>query len=409
MARMTQAALGVGCLAGGAPALHAAQWSFAPQASISVDDDSNRYLGVDAPNTQSVYVNPSATFQWSSDTTQLSLTPWLMWQQISDSAYANVHSESLNGQYNWTGELGQLTLQGGVADYSTLATQIPDTGLVAPGLNRRTKQGSLSFSHLQTERRSLILQLSWMDLGYYGPNSELVDLLSGYKYAMVSIGEMFNLTPETLLTPTLFDNQVITPLAYGNSRESGLRLDFQHSFTERASLKAFAGASQQSSDKVVQTIVFIDGAAGLQESLQPTSRIGALGGFTLSLATLRGHLDLDYLNSLQPYSGGVVAQRQTLTLSDTQSLSEKVDVRVSAARIQNSHSAVVEDIDRPYYDTATFGIDWQFAETWRLHSEVGITHTDALAFATTEAAQPVTEWRVAVSVSWIPLPTVRTF
>jgi hypothetical protein len=409
MARMTQAALGIGCLAGGAPALQAAQWSFAPQASIWMDDDSNRYLEVGARNSQSVYVNPSAVFQWSSDTSQLSLTPWLMWQQISDSAYANVHSESLNGQYNWTGELGQLTLQGGFADYSTLATQIPDTGLVAPGVNRRTKQGSLLFSHLQTERRSLILQLSWQDLGYYGPNSEVVNLLAGYKYATVSVGEMFNLTPETSLTPTVFDNQVITPLSYGKSRETGLRLDFQHSFTERTSLKAYAGASQQASQKVVQTLVLIDGGLGLQESLQPTSRIGALGGFTLSRATLSGHLDLDYANSLQPYSGGVVAQRQTLTLSDTQSVSEKVDVRVSAARIQNSHSAVVLDIDRPFYDTATLGVDWHFAESWRLHSEVAVTHTDTLAFATAAVAQPTTEWRVAVSVSWLPLPTQRTF
>jgi hypothetical protein len=409
MARMTQAALGIGCLAGGAPVLHAAQWSFSPQASIWVDDDSNRYLGIDARASQSAYVNPSAVFQWSSDTSQLSLTPWLMWQQISDSAYADVHSESLNGQYNWTGELGQLTLQGGFADYSTLATQLPDTGLVAPGVNRRTKQGSLFFSHLQTERRSLILQMSWMDLGYYGPNSEYVNLLAGYKYATVSVGEMFNLTPQTSLTPTLFDNQVITALSYGKSRESGLRLDFQHSFTERTSVKAYVGASQQSSQTVVQTLVLVDGGLALQDSLHPTSRIGALGGFTLSLATLRGHLDLDYANSLQPYSGGVVAQRQALTLSDTQSVSDKVDVRVSAARIQNSHSAVVLDIDRAFYDTATLGVDWHFAESWRLHSEVGVTHTDTLTFATAAVAQPITEWRIALSVSWMPLPTQRTF
>jgi hypothetical protein len=237
----------------------------------------------------------------------------------------------------------------------------------------------------------------------------VVNLLAGYKYATVSVGEMFNLTPETSLTPTVFDNQVITPLSYGKSRETGLRLDFQHSFTERTSLKAYAGASQQASQKVVQTLVLIDGGLGLQESLQPTSRIGALGGFTLSRATLSGHLDLDYANSLQPYSGGVVAQRQTLTLSDTQSVSEKVDVRVSAARIQNSHSAVVLDIDRPFYDTATLGVDWHFAESWRLHSEVAVTHTDTLAFATAAVAQPTTEWRVAVSVSWLPLPTQRTF
>ena len=283
-------------------------------------------------------------------------------------------------------KLGHLNLQGAVSDYSTLATEIPDTGLVAPGVNRRAKQGSLFFSQQQSERRSLILQLSWLDVGYYGPNSQLVNLLSGYKYGTVSVGETFNLSAQTSLTPTLFDNQVITPIAAGDSRESGLRLNIEHDFTERISLKAFAGASQQ--------------------SVQSTSRVGGLGGFTLSLATPRGHLDLDYANSLQPYSGGVVAQRQSLTLSDTQSVSEKLDLKVAAARIQNNHSAVVLGIDRAFYDTASFGADWHFAEPWRLHSEVTFTHSDTLAVA---ATQPVTEWRFALSVSWTPLPSERTF
>ncbi len=405
MTRMTQAAIGIGCLAGGAPPLHAAQWSFAPQAGIWMDDDSNRYLAAEARNSQSIFVNPSAVFQWSSDTSQLSLTPWLMWQQVSDSTYANVHSESLNGQYNWTGELGQLSVVGGVSDYSTLATEIPDTGLVAQGLSRRAKQGSLSLVHLHSERRSLILQLSWLDVGYYGPNSPLVNQTSGYKYATLSVGERFIVTPATSLTPTLFDNETISPSVYGNSRESGLRLNFERDLTERTSLKAYAGASRQS----LNEFALSEGPTGLQPSVQPITRIGALGGFTLSLATARGHLDLDYANSLQPYSGGAVAQRQTLTLADVQSVSEKIDLRVSATRIQNNHAAVVLGIDRAFYDTAAVGVDWHFAESWRLHSEVAATHTDTVTPGTPAAARPITEWRVALSVSWSPLPAVRTF
>jgi hypothetical protein len=406
MTRMTQAALGVGCLAGGTGAAHAAQWSFAPQASIWIDDDSNRYLSVPSSNSQSAYVNPSAVFQWSSETNQLSLTPWLLWQQISDTAYASVHSESLSGEYDWSGELGHLTLQGAVADYSTLATDIPDTGLVAPGVDRRTRQGSLSFSQTQTERRNLVLQLSWLDIGYFGPNGSLVDLLEGYKYASVSVGEKFVLAENTSVTPGIFDNQVIASLATGNSRESGLRLDFAHNFAERTSLTAYVGASQQSLEQVRGYVI---GPNGIQEVLQQTTKIAGLGGFTLTRTTLRGHLDLEYANSLQPYSGGVLAQRQSLTLSDTQSLTEKIDVRVSAARIQNNHSAVALGIDRGYYDTATVGVDWHFAESWRLHSEAGVTHTQTLSDQLGEPAQPLTEWRVALSLSWAPLPTVRTF
>lgn len=403
MTRMTQAALGVGCLAGGQPAAHAAQWSFAPQASVWVDNDSNRYLSLPATTTQSAYVNPSAVFQWSSETNQLSLTPWLMWQQISDSAYADVHSESLTGEYDWTGELGQLTLQGGISDYSTLATDIPDTGLVAPGVNRRTRQGSLAFSHQQTERRSLTLQFSWLDIGYYGPNSELYNLLSGYKYASLSLGEKFSLAQNTAVTVSGFDNQLITPLGFGDSRESGLRLDFQHNFAERMTLKAYAGASQRSLEQV-RTSESLGTA-----SLQATSSIGALGGFTFSYATERGHLDLDYANSLEPYTGGVLAQRQTLTLSDTQSLSEKIDLLLSAARVQNNHGAVTLGIDRGYYDIAIVGLNWHFAESWRLHSEAGITHTETLVVAPDQPTQPLTEWRVALSLTWTPLPTIRTF
>ncbi|HTC52169.1 MAG TPA: hypothetical protein VK700_09560 [Steroidobacteraceae bacterium] len=404
MTRMTQAALGVGCLAGGPPPAHAAEWSIAPQASIWLDNDSNRYLSLPATTTQSAYVNPSAVFQWSSETNQLSLTPWLMWQQISNSAYANVHSESLTGEYDWTGEVGQLTLQGGVSDYSTLATDIPDTGLVAPGVNRRTRQGSLAFSHQQTERRSLVLQLSWLDIGYYGPNSELYNLLSGYKYASLSLGEKFSLAQNTALTVSGFDNQLITPLSFGNSRESGLRLDLQHNFTERMTLKAYVGASQRSLEEL-RTTESLDSPV----ALQATSSIGALGGFTFTYATERGHLDLDYANSLEPYTGGVLAQRQTLTLSDTQSLTEKIDLLLSAARVQNNHGAVMLGIDRGYYDIATIGINWHFAETWRVHSEAGITHSETLVVAPDQPTQPLTEWRVALSLTWTPLPTIRTF
>jgi hypothetical protein len=404
MTRMTQAALGVGCLAGGAPPAQAGQWSIAPQVSVWVDNDSNRYLSLPAASTQSAYLNPSAVFQWSSETNQLSLTPWLMWQQIDDSAYANVHSESLTGEYDWTGEVGQLALQGGISDYSTLATDIPDSGLVAPGVNRRTRQGSLSFSHQQTERRSLLLQLSWLDIGYYGPNSDLYNLLSGYKYASVSLGEKYAFTANTAVTVSAFDNQLITPLSIGNSRESGLRLDFQHSFTERTSLKAYVGASQRSLEELRSAE-----SVNSSVSLQASSSVGALGGLTLTLATERGHLDLDYTNALEPYSGGVLAQRQSLTLSDTQSLTEKVDLLLSAARIQNNHGAVILGIDRGYYDVATIGCNWHFAESWRVHSEVGVTHSETLVLAADQPTQPLTEWRVALSLSWTPLPMIRTF
>jgi hypothetical protein len=401
MARMTQAALGIGCLAGSGPALHAAQWSFAPQASISIDSDSNRYLNTDPHNSQSAFVNPSAVFQWSSENSQLSLTPWLIWQQISDSSYPNAHSESISGEYDWTSERAQLTLQGGISDYTTLTTDIPDTGLVAPGLNRRTRQGSLAYSRVETERRSLVLQMSWLDVGYYGPNTELFNLTSAYKYASVMVGEKFILSPQTAVTPALFDNQVITPLSLENSRESGLRINLNHDFTERISFTAYIGASQQALENVV--IKF-----GLR-SIQPTNRVAGLGGFHLSLATLQGHLDLDYANSLQPYSGGLEAQRQAVTLSATQSLSEKIDATVSAVRIQNNASAVELGIDRAYYDTATLGVDWHFAETWRLHADVGASHTDVRSNNIEEPTQPVTEWRVGLALKWTPLPTVRTF
>ncbi|HEV2703519.1 MAG TPA: hypothetical protein VGV09_17975 [Steroidobacteraceae bacterium] len=401
---MTQAAVGVGYLAGGVPFAHAGQWSIAPQVSVWVDNDSNRYLDLPATTTQSGWLNPSAMFEWSSEANQLSLTPWLLWQQISNSTYADVHSESLTGEYDWSGELGQLTLQGGISDYSTLATDIPDTALVAPGVNRRTRQGSLAFSHLQSERRTLVLQLSWLDIGYYGPSSQFYNLISGYKYASVSVGEKFALTQTSLVTVSGFDNQLITPLSIGNSRESGLRLDFQHNFTERTTLKAYVGASQRSLEEL-RTVESV----GTPESLQASNSIGALGGLILSLATERGHLDLDYTNALVPYSEGVLAQRQSLTLSGTQSMTEKLDLRLSVARVQNNHGAVLLGIDRGYYDTATLSLDWHFAESWSMHSEAGVTHTETVQVLPDRPTQPLTEWRVALSLTWKPLPTVRTF
>ena len=403
MTRMTHTALGVGCLAGGSPLAHAAEWSFAPQVSVWVDDDSNRYLNLPAITSQSAYLNPSAVFQWSTETNRLSVTPWLMWQQISDTAFANVHSESLSGEYDWTGERDQLSLQGGLSDYSTLASDIPNTGLVAPGVNRRSRQGALTYTHDESERFSLIAQFSWLDQGYYGPNSALYNLIAGYKYASVSVGEKYAFTQKTAVTVSAFDNQLITPLSIGNSRESGLRVDYQHAFTERISLKAYAGASQRALEQLRTD------AAGTAPALEPTSSVGALGGFTLTWATERGHLDLDYSNSLEPYSTGVLAQRQSLTLSATQGLTETIDFELSAARIQNNHGAVLLGIDRGFYDIATAGCNWHFAQSWHLHSEAGYTHTETVTVGALQAAQPLSEWRVALSLNWMPPATVHSF
>ncbi|HTY51390.1 MAG TPA: hypothetical protein VMB48_17025 [Steroidobacteraceae bacterium] len=406
MARITcQAALGFGCAAG-APA-HAALWSIAPSMIWSVDDDSNRYLSDGLRASQSGVYTASAVFERDTETTQLSLTPWAMWQRIDDHQYANSDNRSLSGAFGWNGERQQLQLQAEIADFSTLESELTETGILANDVRRRQTQEAFSWNWALTERRTLLVQLSWMDVSYYGTDATLLNLLSGYKYPTAVLGEQFQLSPNTTLTASLFDDELIAgggelviPLAGTGlelaehlpanvSREAGLKFELVHHFTERTQVDAYVGESGR--------------------TLRGVQSRGTLGGITGTLWMPRGHVDLNVSDTLVPYGTGVLVQRALATLSDTFNITETLDAQLALTRIQNNQSTVNLGLDRPYYDNATAALDWQWDQPWKLRLESGLTHTETFPLAPSYQTFPITAWRVALSLTWTPQASRGSF
>ena len=406
MARIScQAALGLGC-GMGVPA-HAALWSIAPSMIWTADDDSNRALSEGYRASQSGIFVTTAVFERDTETTQLSLTPWVMWQRIDDSQYADTDNRSLVGAFSWASERQQLQAQALIGDFSTLESELTETGIVANDLRRRTKQASLSWTYTLAERRALVAQLSWMNVSYYGSNATLLNLLSGYTYPTAVLGEQFTLSEKTTFTASLFGDQLTTPggelfiplggtglvlvepIPKNSSRETGVKFELVHHFTERTQIDAYVGESER--------------------SLRGVTSRGTLGGITGTLALSRGHIDLNFSDSLVPYGTGVLVQRALGILSASYSLTETLDAELALTRIQNNQSTVDLGLDRLYYDNATASLNWQWDRPWRLHLEAGLTHAPTLPEAPLFHTAAITERRVAISLTWTPDALRRSF
>jgi hypothetical protein len=57
------------------------------------------------------------------------------------------------------------------------------------------------------------------------------------------------------------------------------------------------------------------------------------------------------------------------------------------------------------YNSVQLGVDWRFAETWRVS-----TQAEAIWTRQTElVSQPAHSWRVSLSLTWTPRPLVPAF
>jgi hypothetical protein len=381
------AALGLGCVASAAFPVRAAEWSFIPLVTLAVDDDSNRYLLPDAEGSQSTWLFTNLQFELATESMQLWLAPQLRFQHFDAAQYTDITDVNLNTSFTWTQERGQLSFTGGVADNSTLTTELSETGIANTHLHRRTEQGALSWTYGQTELRSLVLQLAYTDLSYYGPRfAPLLNLLLGYRYPSASVGEQFTLSPRSTLTVSAFGDALQSSLKSATSHEAGAQVELVHSFSERTKLDVSGGASAR--------------------TLEGQSSTGTVASVDLTHTSEVGSISLDFLRRLAPYGTGGLVQRQQYSIAATRNLSERLSLDASAMRINNNKESVLLDLARPNYTGVTLGLNWQFAEGWKLRHEVGGQRAPGLGG---NSAQYVDEWRTALTLTWTPYPRIGSF
>jgi len=357
----------------------------APSYSTSFDYDSNRRLEAreDARSSEAGTIAIDVRFKRALENLDFTIEPRYVFRRYSDSRYGNGDDRSVYGAFNWNTETTTLNVTASYWDQSTLVTEQFETGIVSGNTHRRLTQAQASWTWAQTERRALVAQISDSDTHYYGQDA---DRLPGYKYPSGSLGERFNFSERGSFTLSAYGSKLLSDSPGNSSHSLGVQGEVVYAFSERTNLDANLGRSRR--------------------NLAGSSSSGTDASITFSHSFPSSRVQLVYTRNLVPYGNGFLAQREQYTATFTHSWSEAVDTTLSVFRIKNNETAVLLRIDRRSYDNATASINWRPTPTWAVSAQVsGVKTQTPQVFD----EQTVKGYRGSIGLSWIPLPTVRSW
>jgi hypothetical protein len=375
-------AIGCGCLlgVGGAPRLLAAEWSMQPAFSWSADYDSDRSLApAGVQGSEEGVLSADVQLQRSVENLKMTLEPHFDVRRYSDSVWGPTDDRSLATSLAWSGERTQLNVSGSISNQTTLTTELLETGIVNADTRRRTAQASGELDFSKTEKHLFFAQVSYSGTTYSGP--PLVQLeLPGYRYGAASAGERFLLSEHLTLSASAFGDILRSDRQGGSSYEAGGQVELNYAHSEYTTFDVSVGQSRR-------TLAGVPGN-GTNVSASVTRKL-ALGSVALS-----------YTRSLVPYGTGFLVERQQVTASATRALTPYLTADVAVLRVQNNQSTVRLGLDRPYYDNAVAGLNWQLSETWSLRSQVSTSWSQPI-----HSAALVHEWRAGLTMTWTPGPS----
>ena len=365
-----------------APPLTAAEWTASSTLSSGVDDDSNRTLTPVPRQTQSSWLSSSFIFQGATETTQLSLAPQLHWQHFSERSFGEIFDRSLTASLNWSGERHQIATSATVADESTLTSELTETGILSSDTHRRLDQLGVSGSRVLAEHRSLTWQLAYAQVSYYGPETAVLDILSGYRYPTATLGESFILSDRTTLSASAFVGELLSRVPGNDTREGGAQLGLNWRVSERTTLALTGGANASS-------------VAGTRSN-------GTIAGLTLGHTTARGNIAFSFSRGLAPLGIGQLVEQDRLSLSASRTLTERVSGELSLVGTREDSVAQVAQLHR--YASASAALTWRPAETWSVRTELVGTTSQSTYYGNVSARG----LRGAVSLTWTPLARIRS-
>ncbi len=376
-------AVGSCCALGarGAP-LWAAEWSVSQNYSSAVDYSSNRRLEVESRGSSAATVAIDLLFKRALEDIQLTIEPRYSLRRFTDSTLGNGDDRSINAGLNWAREQSTLNLTASYWDQSTLTTELLETGILSADTHRRMAQAGATWNWSQTERRSLLAQLSYMDVSYRGQSAAL---LPGYRYPSATLGERFTFSERGSFTVSTYGSILSSDTPGNSSHELGLQAEVIYTLSERTHLDVSLGESSRvlSGERSTGT----DASVAIDHSLY------------------LGRLSFGYSRSLVPYGSGFLVERQQFTATFTRPLTEYLDSSLALLRVQNNETAVLLRVDRRNYDSVVVGLNWHPTPTWTLSASVEGLQTQ-LADA---AAESVRSWRTAFTATWAPLPASRSW
>ncbi len=376
------AALGSCVLGGGATPLWAAEWSISPNYSASVDYDSNRRLLVDGgKGTDASVLAIDVKFKRALEDLEFTIEPRYAFRRYTDASLGNGDDRTLNTAMIWARERSALNLTASYWDQSTLTTELLETGLVSGDTHRRSAQAGANWSWNQTELRSLLIQLNYADISYYGQAAEF---FPGYRYTSGSFGERFAFSERGSFTVSAYGSIFSSSIPGNDSHELGLQGEVIYVFSERTNIDASLGESKR--------------------VLAGASSNGTDISASVNHSFFRDKVSLAYTRSLVPYGSGFLVERQQYTATLTHPWNEYLDTNLSFLRVQNNETAVLLRIDRRSFSSLAAGLNWRPTATLAVGARIEAIHSVLADF--TGAANA---WRSSITLTWHPLPESRSW
>jgi len=346
-----------------------------------VDYNTNQRLLADSHSTDMGVITADLLFKHAEESLDYSLEPRYAFRRFTDSTLGNGDDRSIYAALNWTRETTSLKLTASYWDQSTLTTELLDTGIVSGDTHRRLGQAAANWIWSQTEVRSLITQLTYLDVSYHG---QAAALLPGYRYPSGLIGERFLLNERTSFSFSAYGSELESDTKGNSSHSVGLQAELVHQFTERTQIDASVGKSSR--------VLAGESSNGLDASISLT-HTGELSRASAS-----------YTRSLVPYGFGYLVERQQYTLSFTEPLSTTLNATLTGFHIQNNQTAVLLRLDRPSYDSVSLAFNWRPFEHWSLGGQV-----EELRSEIPPSDERVHWVRVSLTVTWAPQPVSRSW
>lgn len=334
-------------------------WSIEPQLGASADYDTNPGLIQSNPGSEEhIAALISLPLRYDADAIALSL--WPSARISTSSGYASLASSytHMDGSAKFTNELGSTTLQGELAQDSSLY----HVGELVHGIGvrRDTAMTGGDWTRSLTERSQVQLDLAWTRVTY-GPNG---NLLIDYRY--LNAGPTF--------TYALSERNTIKVLSsYGRyqslngiteSTSENLQLGFARQLNELWTLSMTGGYSRSTNTQEILFGPFFLGSVS-------SNLNGAVYSATLTRQNEQFNLSCGASRSLQPAGFSYLSRQDSLNFSATYVRSERWDFVLSTVWDQ-AHNPLPIGAQEAFgsadtevrYFYAQLTADWHWTEQW---------------------------------------------
>jgi hypothetical protein len=276
--------------------------------------------------------------------------------------------------YRRTGERLMFDVQAGIADDSTLTTELGESGFIEGNTRRYSKEASTSLTQYLGARHLLRYQLGVSDVDY---ERTLGTGLVGYRYPSVGLMYAATVSPRLDLTLSADVARLEVPLTHVETDTRGAQAGFRFRVSENFDLEARLG----------RTNTQARGRSDVAQSYFASA----------SWHNERSNLELTLSQDVEPSGNGILVHADDLRIGYSFKLTERLTLDANARASLRQDTAVDLRHYEYRYGAAMLALSWKLDESWTLgvagnyvRQEYDLFHSDADG------------QRVGLSLAWRP-------